>query len=90
MQEELMKRAFWTLVIIDRNVCAGMGRPCAVQDEDIDVDFPFVGDDEQWGTEPESEKMAECKPSTQNIAFIWLIKLSRIVAFALRTIVGAW
>jgi hypothetical protein len=34
LHDELWKRAFWVLVAFDRGISAGLGRPCAIQDEE--------------------------------------------------------
>lgn len=47
-EEELLKRAFWVLACMDRIVSMALGRPCAVQEEDIDTDLPNDCDDEYW------------------------------------------
>jgi len=33
LNDELWKRAFWTLYWIDRDMSATLGRPCMIQDE---------------------------------------------------------
>ncbi|KAJ3505766.1 hypothetical protein NLJ89_g7247 [Agrocybe chaxingu] len=86
-EDELWKRAFWVLVCMDRSVSASLGRPCAIQDEDFDVDLPIDCDDEYWDdTEPEKQfKQPSNKPSLVS-AFILQIKLNEVLAFSLRTI----
>ncbi|KAI0925293.1 hypothetical protein AcV7_005573 [Taiwanofungus camphoratus] len=87
IEEELWKRAFWVLVVMDRTISHALGRPCAVQDEDFDLDLPIECDDEYW-THPNPDlafKQPPGKPPTVTF-FVCLIKLTRILAFALRTI----
>ncbi|KAI0635504.1 fungal-specific transcription factor domain-containing protein [Trametes polyzona] len=87
MEEELWRRAFWTLVAMDRHASFALGRPCAIQDEDFDLDLPTECDDEYWQhPDPEQAfKQPPGKPST--IAFFnCYIRLHQILAFALRTI----
>jgi hypothetical protein len=39
--DEVRKRVWWALYCLDRSLSAGLGRPLLVQDEDVDVDYPF-------------------------------------------------
>ncbi|KAH9847217.1 fungal-specific transcription factor domain-containing protein [Lenzites betulinus] len=87
MEEELWRRAFWTLVAMDRHASFALGRPCAIQDEDFDLDLPTECDDEYWShPDPEQAfKQPPGKPSTITF-FNCYIRLHQILAFALRTI----
>jgi hypothetical protein len=90
INDELWKRAFWVLVILDRTASLYLGRPCAIQDEDLDVDLPLMVDDEYWESLPGTEDTArppKKKWSTMEI-FVYHIQLSRILAFALYTLVS--
>ncbi|KAJ7795020.1 hypothetical protein B0H14DRAFT_3496478 [Mycena olivaceomarginata] len=49
VESEQYKRAFWILVFLDRVTSAEMGRACALQYEDFDVDPLIEVDDEYWG-----------------------------------------
>ncbi|KAF8486393.1 fungal-specific transcription factor domain-containing protein [Russula ochroleuca] len=87
-EAEQWRRAFWVLVVLDRLMSASLGRPCAIQEEDFDVDLPTEIDDEYWENEHEPEKAFKQpigKPSGLSY-FISLIKLIQILAIALRTI----
>ncbi|KAI0666615.1 fungal-specific transcription factor domain-containing protein [Trametes maxima] len=84
---ELWKRAFWCLVAFDRVTSFTMGRSCALQDEDFDVDPVEECDDEYWF--PENPEMAFKQPPGKpcKITFInSLNSLLQILAFASRTI----
>lgn len=88
-EDELWKRAFWVLVCMDRTVSAALGRPCAIQDEDFDLDMPIECDDEYWDTECEESSQAWIQPSGKPsllTAFNLYLKLNQILAFSLRTI----
>ncbi|EIW57140.1 uncharacterized protein TRAVEDRAFT_125896 [Trametes versicolor FP-101664 SS1] len=87
MEEELWRRAFWTLVAMDRHASFALGRPCAIQDEDFDLDLPTECDDEYW-MHPDPEQAFKQPPGTpSSIAFFnCYIRLHQILAFALRTI----
>ncbi|KAF7967970.1 hypothetical protein HWV62_32437 [Athelia sp. TMB] len=85
--DELWKRAFWGLVLLDRFLSSILGRPCALQDEDFDLDFPVDCDDEYWD-HPDPAlafKQPPGKPSKITFFIIYL-KLLQVLAFALRTI----
>ncbi|KAI0692333.1 fungal-specific transcription factor domain-containing protein [Cytidiella melzeri] len=86
-EEELRKRAFWSLLHLDRLHGSVLGRPCAIQDEDFDVDLPVACDDEYWSHPDPAQafKQPPDKPS-QTIFFNYLLRLSQIHAFALRTV----
>ncbi|THV06403.1 hypothetical protein K435DRAFT_816004 [Dendrothele bispora CBS 962.96] len=87
VEDELWKRAFWVLVCMDRMVSTALGRPCAIQDEDYDLDLPTECDDEYW-EHPDPAKAFRQPPGKPSIvsAFVLTLKLNRILAFALRTI----
>lgn len=87
VEEELWKRAFWVLVSLDRLMSSSLGRPCAIQDEDFDLDLPVECDDEYW-EHPDPDQMFKQpsdKPSLVSY-FVNFLKLNHILAFALRTI----
>ncbi|PIL33900.1 transcription factor [Ganoderma sinense ZZ0214-1] len=87
IEQELWKRAFWALVAMDRLASFGMGRQCTIHDEDFDVDPVIECDDEYWSHPDPSQafRQPQGKPST--VAFCnAFIRLSKIQAFALRTI----
>jgi hypothetical protein len=89
-EAEQWRRAFWVLVVLDRLMSESFGRPCAIQEEDFDVDLPMEIDDEYWENEHEPDqafKQPAGKPSALSY-FVSLIKLIQILAIALRTIVS--
>ncbi|KAK0242248.1 fungal-specific transcription factor domain-containing protein, partial [Armillaria nabsnona] len=81
-EEELLKRAFWVLVCMDRIVSMALGRPCAIQEEDIDADLPNDCDDEYWDS---SFVQPSGVPSAMSF-FSSFVKLNRIFFRCLRTI----
>jgi hypothetical protein len=90
LNDELWKRTFWVLVIFDRTFSATLGQPCTIQDEDFDLDLPVALDDSYWEPLVSNGESSSClgvKPSLM-VAFICLIQLNHIFAFALRTIVS--
>ncbi|KAF8512070.1 fungal-specific transcription factor domain-containing protein [Gautieria morchelliformis] len=84
-ESQLWSRAFWALVAIDRLTSAVTGRPWAIQDEDIDLDFPLGVDDEYWETpDPAAWKQPSDKPALTDYTRSSL-KLLEILAFTLRS-----
>ncbi|VDB96996.1 unnamed protein product [Peniophora sp. CBMAI 1063] len=85
--EEQWKRAFWILVIMDRWLSAQLGRSCSVHEEDFDLDLPIDVDDEYWETSDPSQAFKQPAGRPSRVAFfITLIKLSRVLGVALRSI----
>ncbi|RDB28769.1 Activator of stress genes 1 [Hypsizygus marmoreus] len=86
-EDEMWKRAFWVLVCMDRMVSSSLGRPCAIQDEDFDVDFPVECDDEYWDN-PDPAQRFKQPPNKPSIitAFNLYLKLLQVLAIVLRTI----
>ncbi|KAJ3538722.1 hypothetical protein NM208_g5782 [Fusarium decemcellulare] len=46
MQAQIQKRVFWACYINDRHSSSMLGRPLALQDEEIDVEVPLDADDD--------------------------------------------
>ncbi|KAF5346169.1 hypothetical protein D9758_009925 [Tetrapyrgos nigripes] len=75
------------LLSLDRMLSVGLGRPCAIQDDQYDVDLPLEVDDEYWEN-PDPEKtfhQPSGKPSKVT-AFNLTLRLNRITGIMLRTI----
>ncbi|KAK0207604.1 fungal-specific transcription factor domain-containing protein [Armillaria fumosa] len=90
VQDELWKRTFWALVMIETFVSATCGRPKATHSEQFDVDYPLEVDDEYW---PGEELADPANPWTQPknkpaIATAWVthLKLLDILNTAQMTI----
>ncbi|KAI0034155.1 fungal-specific transcription factor domain-containing protein [Vararia minispora EC-137] len=85
--EELYKRCFWILIHMDRWASATVGRPCAIHEEDFDLEMPVECDDEYWTPSDSAQAFTQPsgKPSYVS-AFIHSLKLSQILGYALRTI----
>ncbi|VDB84043.1 unnamed protein product [Peniophora sp. CBMAI 1063] len=87
VEDELWKRAFWVLVVVDRWMSASLGRPCSIQEEDFDLDLPVDVDDEYWENSDPALAFQQPPNKPSKIAyFIASIRLNQIVGFALRTI----
>ncbi|KAI8974590.1 fungal-specific transcription factor domain-containing protein [Trametes punicea] len=87
IEDELWRRAFWTLLLQEIWISYGYGRPPCIHEEEYDVALPTECDDEYWiGDEPGlAFKQPPDKPS--KVAFFnAYIRLSTIIAYALRTI----
>ncbi|TFK88612.1 hypothetical protein K466DRAFT_66010 [Polyporus arcularius HHB13444] len=86
-EQEQWKRAFWVMVAMDRLASFALGRPCAIHEEDFDVDPMTECDDEYWNNpDPAlSFKQPPGKPSKITFANCF-IRLLMILAFASRTI----
>ncbi|KAJ7599108.1 fungal-specific transcription factor domain-containing protein [Mycena floridula] len=83
-ERELWKRAWWSLMCHDRIASSQMGRPCAVQDEDVDVELPIECDDDCWeNPDPKLAFKPEGK-STNVTCMIQFIKLTNLMMLALR------
>ncbi|KAH7925948.1 hypothetical protein BV22DRAFT_398883 [Leucogyrophana mollusca] len=90
IETELWKRVFWVLISFDSFMSSYLGRPCAVNDEDLDLEPPIECDDEYWPhpngpAQHESFKQPPDKPSSLAF-FTHFLKLNEIIALALRTI----
>ncbi|CAA7269974.1 unnamed protein product [Cyclocybe aegerita] len=87
IERELWKRAFWILLILDRMVSAALGRPCAILEEDYDLDLPIDCDDEYWEhVDPAKRfKQPPNKPSLAS-AFIMHIKMTQVMTYCIRGI----
>lgn len=106
IEEELWKRAFWcvvplisldatlyscrVLVSMDRSISSALGRPCAIQDEDFDLDLPTECDDEYWNHPDPNLAWKQPSGKASIVTFFnCFLRLNQILAFALRTIVSS-
>ncbi|KAF8136834.1 fungal-specific transcription factor domain-containing protein [Mycena galopus ATCC 62051] len=85
VERELFKRAFWVLVCLDRIMSAGMGRACAMQYEDFDLDHPIEVDDDYW-EHPTHPFMQPAGVPSRITYFNTFIRLNHILAFSLKTL----
>ncbi|KAJ7264499.1 fungal-specific transcription factor domain-containing protein [Mycena haematopus] len=84
-EEELEKRAYWTLVVFDAQLSAALGRSIAIQAHDFDLDLPSPVDDEYW--EASSRNAAFCQPPNKPALVEFLncqLNLNRILSFTLK------
>ncbi|KAF5350847.1 hypothetical protein D9757_012844 [Collybiopsis confluens] len=92
VRNELWKRVFWMLYVMDMFTSAYLGRPRSIAREDFDVEFPVDCDDEYWEENPDDPggggggfRQPLGKPSIRHY-IVSLIKLMDILALAMRTI----
>ncbi|KAF7377241.1 Zn(2)-C6 fungal-type domain-containing protein [Mycena sanguinolenta] len=83
VEKELYKRAFWVLVYLDRVTSAEMGRTCALQYDDFDVDLPLEVDDEYWEHPTHPFQQPSGAPSRVTF-FNTLMRLNHILGFCLK------
>ncbi|KAF7349016.1 Zn(2)-C6 fungal-type domain-containing protein [Mycena venus] len=83
VESELYKRAFWILVYLDRVISAGIGRTCALQYDDFDIDPALEVDDEYWEhpTRPFQQPAGVPSRVTFFNTFMWL---NHILGFCLK------
>ncbi|KAJ7917044.1 fungal-specific transcription factor domain-containing protein, partial [Mycena leptocephala] len=84
-EDELWKRAFWSLVALERICCLLLGRPMSLHAEEYDVELPFEVDDEYWDsgfTQPPE------KPSQLSF-FACHIRLCEILGDVMRRLYGS-
>ncbi|KAJ7268163.1 fungal-specific transcription factor domain-containing protein [Mycena haematopus] len=84
-QEELWKRAFWSFVVLERNLCLFLGRPVWLHVEEYQLDLPLEVDDEYWET---GFVQPSGKPS-QLTYLVYHIRLCEILADAMRRLYGS-
>ncbi|KAJ7032357.1 fungal-specific transcription factor domain-containing protein [Mycena alexandri] len=85
VEAELWRRAFWTLISYDRLVSCTLGRPCAVQYDDFDIQLPTEVDDEYWEHEDPARAFRQPLSKPSKVAFFTaFLKLNKILSFSLR------
>ncbi|KAJ7496083.1 fungal-specific transcription factor domain-containing protein [Mycena galericulata] len=84
-EDELWKRAFWSLLSLDRMLCSFLGRPSAIHVEDYDVELPLEVDDEYW-EHPDPEQAFKQPPGKPSLVtyFVCHIRLCEILGSTLR------
>ncbi|KAF8628855.1 hypothetical protein AX15_003649 [Amanita polypyramis BW_CC] len=87
-EDELFKRAFWVFVTMDRIMSSFSGRPFGLHDEDFDIEPPVQCDDEYWEIDENSYVTFNQPPGKPSYitGFIAHLKLTEILAFAMRTL----
>ncbi|KAK6984232.1 fungal-trans domain-containing protein [Favolaschia claudopus] len=80
LEEELWKRALWSLMVIERNTCLFVGHPIGLHVEQYDFDLPLEIDDEYLDQDLEQPPG---KPS-QLSYYVCMLKLCEILGDVLR------
>nr|GAT54574.1 predicted protein [Mycena chlorophos] len=87
VEREQCKRVLWVLLYQDRMVSSGMGRPCTLGYEDLDIDLPVECDDEYWEHPTHPFQQPPGVPS--RIAFFnALMGLNNMLAASMRSVYG--
>ncbi|RPD58799.1 hypothetical protein L226DRAFT_471250 [Lentinus tigrinus ALCF2SS1-7] len=87
IEDELWRRAFWILVLLEWSNCYGLGRPASLHDEDIDAALPTEIDDEYWPTSGSEQTPSQPEGKPSKVAYLVAhIRLARNLAFATRTV----
>ncbi|KAJ7865367.1 fungal-specific transcription factor domain-containing protein [Mycena olivaceomarginata] len=85
VEGELYKRAFWVLLYLDRVISAEMGRTCAMQYDDFDIDPLLEVDDEHWENPTHPFQQPHGMPS--RVAFFnTFMRLNHILGFCLTSL----
>ncbi|KAJ7458327.1 fungal-specific transcription factor domain-containing protein [Mycena galericulata] len=84
IHKELEKRAFWTLLFLDSEQSALLGRACYFDPPEIDISLPTECDDEYWEEAGPGRQPLEA-PSTTTF-FSTLLILYRFFNFIIRTV----
>ncbi|KAJ7763334.1 fungal-specific transcription factor domain-containing protein [Mycena metata] len=82
-QSELLKRAFWVLMYMDRLMSAGTGRTCALEETDVDVKMPIECDDEYWEHPTHPFQQPPGLPS-KVVFFNRILRLNHLLSFSMR------
>ncbi|KAJ7612022.1 fungal-specific transcription factor domain-containing protein [Mycena polygramma] len=83
-EAELWRRAFWMLLSYDRIISCTLGRPCAMQYDDLDLDLPTECDDEYWENEDPALAFRQPPGRPSQVAFFnSFLRLNNILAFSL-------
>ncbi|KAH7099246.1 fungal-specific transcription factor domain-containing protein, partial [Auriculariales sp. MPI-PUGE-AT-0066] len=93
LTDELWKRAFWQMVVLDRLVASIRGQPVIIPDEAFDLELPLDVEDDHWDLSNPAEGYPLMDSVLPNLTqpsssgfLIWRIRLSLILGFALRTL----
>ncbi|CAE6444712.1 unnamed protein product [Rhizoctonia solani] len=87
LEDELFKRCFWSMIMIDRLQCLTMDRHPLAQDLDFDLDYVLEVDDEMWSLEPGAPPPVQPAGVPSRLScFNQMIKLVRIAGRCLQTV----
>ncbi|KAJ7027786.1 fungal-specific transcription factor domain-containing protein [Mycena alexandri] len=84
-EQELERRTYWALVLLDAQYCAALGRAIGIQAHDFDLDPPVQCDDEYWEATTLNAAFRQplAKPSLVDY-FACQLTLNRVLSFTLK------
>ncbi|PBK98741.1 hypothetical protein ARMGADRAFT_960391 [Armillaria gallica] len=88
VNDELKKRSFWALVMLDKLLSLYLGRPVMMQEEDFDLELPVECDDEYWDIKTD-EEVHFCQPADKPSKISYFnaqIRLSGIMSVVVRNL----
>ncbi|KAI0629105.1 fungal-specific transcription factor domain-containing protein [Trametes polyzona] len=89
VEGELWRRAFWALVVTEWAISHAFGRPCMLDEEELDVPLPIECDDEYWVHDDAERAFKQPPGKPSKVAYFnSTIRLTRILAYATRTVYG--
>jgi hypothetical protein len=83
LENELGKRTFWSIYVLDRYLSVILGRPCALHDDDIDQELPSVLDDSELSPDARNEGVYR-----EMFAPVAHVKLAKIMGSILKEFYG--
>ncbi|KAH7099900.1 fungal-specific transcription factor domain-containing protein [Auriculariales sp. MPI-PUGE-AT-0066] len=86
--DELWKRTFWAMVVVDRLSASFIGRPLIMKDESFDLDLPLEVDDASWDIDAPGRPLRDApsvEPSSLSF-FVCHIRMVLILGVSIRTI----
>ncbi|KAJ7250039.1 fungal-specific transcription factor domain-containing protein [Mycena haematopus] len=84
-EDELWKRAFWSLFALERIGSLFLGRPMGLHIEEYDVDFPLEVDDEYW-----DQGFVQPSGSPSRLSyFVYYLQLCEILGDTMRRLYGS-
>ncbi|KAH7089354.1 fungal-specific transcription factor domain-containing protein [Auriculariales sp. MPI-PUGE-AT-0066] len=86
--DELWKRTFWVLVVVDRMGASFYGRPLMMKDESFNLDLPLEVDDTCWDIGAPGFPLRNTPVTKQGSIsfFVWHIQLVLILGVSIQTI----
>ncbi|KAH7099898.1 fungal-specific transcription factor domain-containing protein [Auriculariales sp. MPI-PUGE-AT-0066] len=86
--DELWKRTFWAMVVVDRLSASFFGRPLIMKDESFDLDLPLEVDDASWDIDTPGWPLRDptsMEPGSLSF-FVCHIRMVLILGVSIRTI----
>ncbi|TFK96641.1 fungal-specific transcription factor domain-containing protein [Pterulicium gracile] len=91
VQQELWKRMWWGLAVVERTASAANGRSCVTGPAEIDVDLPTECEDEYWDHPDPALNWKRPEGVPASVAFYnCLIRLTGILDHAMSLLLNHW